>query len=101
MKSVSVTEMNSGVTASDSKTPIDLFEYAEKLVGNVKKRYEEKISEIGVDPLRVPESKFSSECLQSATSRIYMDLLSYHARNENTFIKMFKGWNTRFFSKNY
>ena len=68
VKSVSVTEMNSRVTASDSETPIDLFEYAEKLVGDVKKRYEEKISEIGVDPLRVPQSKFSSECLPPVES---------------------------------
>ena len=35
-------------TFSDSKTTIYLSEYAEKLVGNAKQRYEEKISEIGL-----------------------------------------------------
>ena len=61
-------------TDSASKTSIYLCEYAEKLVGDVKKRYQEKISEIGVDPLLVPQSKFSPECLPPVES---MDLLSY------------------------
>ena len=61
-------------TDSASKTLIHLCEYAEKLVGDVKKCYREKISEIGVDPLLVPQSKFSPECLPPVES---MDLLSY------------------------
>ena len=101
VKSVSVTKMNSRVTASGSETPIDLFEYAEKLVGDVKKRYEEKISEIGVDPLRVPESKFSSEYLPAPV--VESIWIFYHIIPEmrTHIIKMFKGWNTRFFSNNY
>ncbi len=61
-------------TNSVNKTSIFLSEYAEKLVGDVKKRYEDKISEIGVDPLLVPQSKFSPECIPPVES---MDLLSY------------------------
>eukprot|EP00794_Sanderia_malayensis_P014628 gene14628-16147_t len=57
-----------------NKPSILLSEFAEKLDGDVKKRYKEKISEIGVDPLLVPQSKFSSECLPPIES---MDLLSY------------------------
>ena len=40
-----------------------LSEYAEKLDGNGKKRYVEKISEVGVDPLLIPDHKLDPECL--------------------------------------
>ena len=41
----------------DKKQTVMLSEYAEKLDGNVKKRYVEKISEVGVDPLLIPDHK--------------------------------------------
>ena len=61
-------------TNSVQKTSILLSEYADKLVGDVKKRYEDKICEIAVDPLLVPQSKFGSECLPPVES---VDLLPY------------------------
>ena len=51
-----------------------LSEYAEKLDGNVKKRYMEKISEVGVDPLLIPDHKLDTECLPPIEAS---DLLSY------------------------
>ena len=41
----------------DKKRTLMLSEYAEKLDGNVKKRYVEKIPEVGVDPLLIPDHK--------------------------------------------
>ena len=38
-----------------------LSEYAEKLDGNVKKRYVEKISEVGVDPVLIPDHKLGPD----------------------------------------
>ena len=47
----------------DKKRTVMFSEYAEKLDGNVKKRYVEKISEVGVDPLLIPDHKLDPECL--------------------------------------
>ena len=49
-------------------------EYAEKLDGNVKKRYVEEISEVGVDPRLIPDHKLDPECLPPIEAS---DLLSY------------------------
>ena len=42
---------------------IPLSEYAKSLENHVRKRYIDKISVIGVDPLFIPEEKLSTECL--------------------------------------
>ena len=51
-----------------------LSNYAEKLEGKVKQRYLEKISEVGVDPLLIPDHKLDPECLPPIEAS---DLLSY------------------------
>ena len=56
-----------------SKIPI-LSEYCAKLYDNVKRRYVEKIAEIGVDPVTIPDEQFDTECLPPIEA---MDLLSY------------------------
>ena len=52
--------------ASSDKAIVDskviLSAYADSLESNVKKRYVEKISVIGLDPLLVPLQKFTTEC---------------------------------------
>ena len=58
----------------DKKRTVMLSEYAEKLDGNVKKRYVEKISDVGVDPLLIPDHKLDPECLPPIEAS---DLLSY------------------------
>ena len=55
------------------KIPI-LSEYCAKLEDNVKRRYVEKIAEIGVDPVTIPDQQFDTECLPPIEA---MDLLSY------------------------
>ena len=56
-----------------SKIPI-LSEYCRKLDDHVKQRYLEKIAEVGVDPVTIPDEQFNSECLPPIEA---MDLLSY------------------------
>ena len=51
-----------------------LSEYAEKLDGNVKKRYVEKILEVGVDPVLIPNHKLDPECFPPVEAS---DLLPY------------------------
>ena len=51
-----------------------LSEYAEKLDGNVKKRYVEKISEVGVNPALIPDHKLDPECFPPIEAS---DLLPY------------------------
>ena len=51
-------------------------EYAEKLDGNVKKRYVEKISEVGVDPLLIPDHKLDPECLPPIEASV--EVTCYH-----------------------
>ena len=51
-----------------------LSEYAEKLDGNVKKRYVEKISEVGVNPVLIPDHKLDPECFPPIEAS---DLLPY------------------------
>ena len=52
------------------KIPI-LSEYCED---SVKRRYLEKIAEVGVDPVTIPDQQFDTECLPPIEA---MDLLSY------------------------
>ena len=56
-----------------SKIPI-LSEYCRKLDDHVKRRYLEKIAEVGVDPVTIPDEQFNSECLPLIEAT---DLLSY------------------------
>ena len=51
-----------------------LSEHAEKLDGTVKKRYVEKISEVGVDPVLIPDHKLDPECFPQIKAS---DLLLY------------------------
>ena len=56
-----------------SKIPI-LSEYCRKLDDHVKRRYLEKIAEVGVDPVTIPDEQFNSEYLPPIEAT---DLLSY------------------------
>ena len=56
-----------------SKIPI-LLEYCVKLDDSVKRRYLEKIADVGVDPVTIPDQQFDTECLPLIKA---MDLLSY------------------------
>ena len=53
---------------------IPLSEYAKSLDNVVKKRYTEKISVIGVDPVLIPEEQLSAECFPPVEAT---DLVSY------------------------
>ena len=53
---------------------IPLSNYAKSLDSIVKKRYIDKISCIGVDPLLIPDEKSSTECLPPVEA---VDLISY------------------------
>ena len=55
------------------KIPI-LSEYCRKLDDHVKRRYLEKIAEVGVDPVSITDEQFNSECLPPIEAT---DLLSY------------------------
>jgi hypothetical protein len=57
-----------------NKSPIPLSNYAKKLEPKVKKRYEEKISDIGVDPMLIEGKYFQPDCLPPVEST---DLLFY------------------------
>ena len=58
----------------EEKAPIPLSEYANKLEPKVKKRYVEKISVIGIDPVLIEGKNFESNCLSPVEST---DLLFY------------------------
>ena len=67
-----------------------LSNYAEKLEGKVKQRYLEKISEVGVDPLLIPDHKLDPECLPPIEAS---DLLSYLALDTSYYTnKQFKAF---------
>ena len=51
-----------------------LSDYANKLEPHVKKRYSEKISCVGIDPMLIPEKTCDSECLPPVES---IDVLSF------------------------
>ena len=61
--------------ASSDKAIVDskliLSAYADSLESSIKKRYIEKISVIGMDPLPFPLQKYTSECLSSVTFVIF------------------------------
>ena len=61
-------------TETKEVEPLMLSNYSKNLEGNVKYRYLDKISEIGIDPLQFPAKTLSEECLPPVES---MDLLSY------------------------
>ena len=51
-----------------------LSDYANSLYPQVKKRYSEKFSRVGMDPVLIPEKTYDPECLPPVES---MDLLSF------------------------
>ena len=51
-----------------------LWEYCVKLKDSVKRRYLQKIADVGVDPVTIPDQQFDTECLPPIEA---MDLLSY------------------------
>ena len=51
-----------------------LSDYGKRLDLHVRKRYIEKISVIGIDPVLIPEAKFDPECLPPVEAA---DLLSF------------------------
>ena len=51
-----------------------LSDYANNLDSHAKKRYCEKISCVGIDPILIPEKVFDPDCLPQVES---MDLLSF------------------------
>ena len=51
-----------------------LSDYANTLDPHVKKRYVEKISCVGIDPVLIPDKAYDPECLPPVDS---MDLLSF------------------------
>jgi len=51
-----------------------LFEYSRKLDDHVRRRYLQKIAEVGVDPVTIPDEQFNSDCLRPIEAT---DLLSY------------------------
>ena len=57
-----------------SQTRIPISECAKKLTGNVKQRYVDKISNIGIDPVLISKKKYNPECLPPVEAA---DLLSY------------------------
>ena len=69
-----MSESATDVSLSAEKSKLLLSEYGEKLKGQVKRRYVDKISEIGIDPLLIPKEKFDPECLPPVEAS---DLLSY------------------------
>ena len=71
-----------------SKIPI-LSEYCRKLDDHVKRRYLEKITEVGVDPVTIPDEQFNSECLPPIEAT---DLLSYQVLETNFYTKQQFNW---------
>ena len=61
-----------------------LSRYADSLENRTKKRYIEKISVIGIDPLVIPQQKYISECLPPVEA---CDLLSYLVLETSSYTK--------------
>ena len=61
-----------------------LSRYADSLENRAKKRYIEKISVIGIDPLVIPQQKYISECLPPVEA---CDLLSYLVLETSSYTK--------------
>ena len=78
----------------DKKRTVMLSENAEKLDGNVKKRYVEKISEVGVDPLLIPDHKLDPECLPpiEASDLLVLDT-SYYTNKQFKAFRSLQAYN--------
>ena len=59
---------------NETNSKFILSDYGDSLQGNIKGRYVEKISVIGIDPFLVPQEKCTPECLPPVE---LCDLLSY------------------------
>ena len=69
-----VNDLNNPCENSEQKPSIPLSVYANKLGEKVKKRYVEKISAIGIDPVWIEGKNFEPDCLTPVEST---DLLLY------------------------
>ena len=69
-----VNDLNNSCENSEQKPSIPLSIYANKLDEKVKKRYVEKISAIGIDPVLIEGKNFEPDCLPTVEST---DLLFY------------------------
>ena len=69
-----VNDLNNPCENSEQKPSIPLSVYANKLEEKVKKRYVEKISAIGIDPVLIEGKNFEPDCLPPVEST---DLLFY------------------------
>ena len=71
-----------------------LSAYGDSLQGNIKRRYIEKISVIGLDPFLIPQEKCTPECLPPVES---CDLLSYLVLDTSFYTKeQFKNFRSLF-----
>ena len=77
-------ENNACLSDEGFDSRIMLSAYAELLEINAKRRYLEKISVIGIDPLVIPQQKYSSECLPPGEA---CDLLSYLVLKTSFYMK--------------
>ena len=66
-------ERVASINELSSTIPV-LSEYNRKLDDHVRRRYLEKIAEVGVDPVTIPDEQFNSDCLPPIEAT---DLLSY------------------------
>ena len=63
-----VNDLNNPCENSEQKPSIPLSVYANKLEEKVKKRYVEKISAIGIDPVLIEGKNFEPDCLPPVES---------------------------------
>ena len=74
-----------------------LSDYANKLEPHVKKRYSEKISCIGIDPMLIPETTCDSECLAPVESIDVLSILvletSYYTKEQFKAFRSLESYN--------
>ena len=79
-----VNNLNNPCENSKQKLSIPLLVYANKLEEKVKKRYVEKISAIGIDPVLIEGKNFEPDCLPPVEST---DLLFYFVLKTSYYTK--------------
>ena len=79
-----VNDLNNPCENSEQKPSIPLSVYANKLEERVKKRYVEKISAIGIDPVLIEGKNFEPDCLPPVEST---DLLFYFVLKTSYYTK--------------
>ena len=66
-----VNDLNNACENREKKPSIPLSVYANKLEEKVKKRYVEKISAIGIDPVLIEGKNFEPDCLPPVESTLF------------------------------